>query len=173
MRLLRTLATTVTALALSVVTVPADAGTRSSPDGAPDGAGVPAAYDLIRVRWDYTDEALVVTSRLASVRRKGVALTSRAAHAGEGYEVEVRSWWRDGRRIDRLWIAYNTVSQTRVDCPGLRSRWRVQRDVIRVVVPHACLFESYPLDGLRVSTGRLGSSGEVDVVASPQLLTSG
>ena len=122
MRRLR-LVLVVIGLVLAGTSVPASADTRSVVDTAPD-AGILALYDITGVTWDYGDERLVVTADITGVRRKGVVLSARSAHDWEGYEVEARTWWEDGRKIDRLWIAYNTISRVWTDCPGLTSRWR-------------------------------------------------
>lgn len=159
------------ALVLVCTATPARADTRVVDDGA--GAAQSAAHDLERVTWDYREEALVVTARLATVRRTGVVLTSRSAHEGEGYEVVARTWWRAGKKRDRLWIWFNTVTRTRIDCPGLRSRWRVGDDgLIRLVVPNDCVFDGWAMDDFRVSTSALGSTDVLDLVASGAPLTS-
>lgn len=164
----------VAAAALVVVgtAMPAAADSRSVADSAPD-TGIPAPYDITRVTWDYGDDRLLVTTHLAGVRRKGVVLAARSAHDGEGYEVEARTWWQDGHKVDRLWIAYTTISRDRIDCPGLSSRWRRgEGGFIRLSIPNSCLFDGYEMRDLSVTTSRLGHPGIYDQVAPAGVLTS-
>lgn len=162
----------VAGLVLAATSVAANADTRSVPDTAPD-TGIPAPYDITGVTWNYDDERLVVTTAIAGVRRKGVVLSARSAHDGEGYEVEARTWWEDGKKIDRLWIAYNTISRSRIDCPGLSSRWRRGEDgFIRLSVPNNCLFEGSQMRDFSATTFRLGYPGNYDQVESASVLTS-
>ena len=160
-------------LSLVCAVVPAGAATRSRVDSAPDDEQVTARYDLTRVTWDYTSEWLVVTARMATARKEGVVLDSRSAHDWEGYEVEARTWWQRGRKVDRLWIWYSTDVRTRIDCPGLRSRWKLgDEGLIRLSVPNTCLFEGYPMRDLLVMTHQPGAAAWTDRVASAARLTS-
>ena len=157
MRRLR-LALVLLGLILMGTSVPAGAATRTVADSAPD-TGIPAPYDITGVAWDYGDERLVVTAHIAGVRRKGVVLSARSAHDWEGYEVEARTWWEDGKKVDRLWIAYNTISRNHIDCPGLSSRWRRGEDgFIRLNIPNSCLFDGYQMRDFSATTYRLGYS---------------
>ncbi|UUZ59628.1 hypothetical protein [Nocardioides sp. B-3] len=161
-----------TALLLVCTATPAHADTRTVTDTAPD-AGIPAAYDIAGVTRDYDDDRLLVTSDMARVRRKGVVLTARSAHDWEGYVVVARTWWEDGQKVDRLWLWANTVTRTRVDCPGLSSRWRPgEGGLIRLRIPNSCLFDGYQMRDFSATTNRLGFAGIYDPVASAGVLSS-
>ncbi len=168
----RILSLVATALVIGCTAMPAAADSRNAADIAAD-TGIPAAYDLKGVTWDYDDDRLRVTGDIARVRRKGVVLTARSAHDGEGYRVVARTRWRNGTKVDRLWIWFNTLDRTRVDCPGLSSRWRLGEDgFIRLSIPNSCLFEGHRMLDLSVTTYRAGYPGILDQVASAPTLAS-
>jgi hypothetical protein len=151
--------------------MPAHADTRSLQDTVSSVGEPRPPYDLRRVTWNYTDERFVVTSSRMGRHKQDVVMTVRAAHEGEGYEVEARSWWEGRKKLDRLWISYNTVSRTPIDCPGLRSRWRLS--FIRVSIPNECLFDGAPLRDLSASTSTSDTSEVLDEVVTSGRLNSG
>ena len=172
MRRFHALAAGAASLLLVGTAAPADAETRTRGDHVWE--SVPDRLDLMKVRWSYGEDRFVVAAHLDAVRRKDVLLHARSSHEGEGYEVEARTWWREGRKVDRLWIAYNTQERTRITCPGLESHWkRGDEGTIRISVPNACLFDGAAMDDLRVVTSRSGSSEAIDRIVSRRSLTSG
>lgn len=164
-------ATLAVVLVLGCTAMPAHADTRSRADTVSSVEEPRPPYDLRRVTWSYTSDRFVVTSRRMGSHKQDVVVTVRAAHDGEGYEVEARTWWDGRKKFTRLWIAYNTVSRTPIDCAGLRSRWR--RSLVRVSIPNECLFHGSPMRDFSAATSRIGSSAVLDRVSSPGLLTSG
>jgi hypothetical protein len=165
------LAALVVALVVGVAAVPANADTRSLADTV-SAVGEPRApYDLRRVTWNYTSDRFVVTSSRMGRHKQDVGVTVRAAHDGEGYEVEARSWWEGRKKSDRLWISYNTVSRTPIDCPGLRSRWRL--NFVRVSIPDECLFDGAPMRDFSAATSTSDTSEVLDEIVTAGRLTSG
>ncbi len=152
----------------------ASAASRFVPDTEPDGT-IAAKLDVESARFTNGPDAWTVRTVIRRPSRAGVDVFTKASHAWEGYEVNALTGWRDGRKITRLWIWYNTVQRTRVACPGLRSSWDfVPHGVVAIRIPHSCLFDGYAMDRMRVFTlSPPGAEEGADGVASSRALGQG
>lgn len=160
------------ALLMMGTSSPAEAASRVKTDTNPDPDYVTPAYDLRRVKWDYGSDRFVVTAKLGKVKKK-VILRASAHHGAKGYEVEAVTRWKDGRKVNRLWIWYNTVSPTRIRCSGLSSKWRLGNSgSIRLSIPNDCLFSGYPMDRFTVMTLKPGAFEGTDTIATRRSLDS-
>ena len=153
---------------------PASAASRVVQDTEPDGT-IAAKLDVESARFTNGPDAWTVRTVIRRPSRNGVDVFTKMSHAWEGYEVNALTGWRDGRKITRLWIWYNTVQRTRISCPGLRSSWELQpHGAVTIRIPHSCMFRGYPMDDMRVFTlSPPGAQEGADGVASSRQLSQG
>ncbi len=126
---MRVVSVVIASLALVLGSSPsASAASRFVPDTEPDGS-IAGKLDVESARFTNGREAWTVRTVIRRPSRAGVDVFTKMSHAWEGYEVNALTGWRDGRKVTRLWIWYNTVQRTPGNVPrppvflGLPAPW--------------------------------------------------